>query len=239
MRTFLFKIPNKLKTVLWGENWLDICLYLLFISFFLTPFIDSLLVRLLTSLLYSLLMIAGVVSMSRHTAIRFAAGITAVVAITLRWLKHIMPTPEIVKLGTLAVLVFMIMLTVVILTKVYGKGRVTTHRVKGAIAVYLLFGMTWSFLYGLLDLLLHDAFNLAVALDIDDPGRLESFTYFSFITLTTLGYGDITPVHPVARLCVVIQALFGQLYPATLLARLVSLEITSRQSNRSSTTDES
>ena len=78
MRTFLFNIPDKLKTVLWGENWLDIFLYLLFFSFFLAPFIDSPPVRLLTSLLYSLLMIAGVVSMSRHTSIRFAAGMVAV-----------------------------------------------------------------------------------------------------------------------------------------------------------------
>lgn len=64
MSTFLFNIPGKLKTVLWGENWLDIFLYMLFFSFFLAPFIDSPSVRLLTSLLYSLLMIAGVVSMS-------------------------------------------------------------------------------------------------------------------------------------------------------------------------------
>jgi hypothetical protein len=225
MRTFLFNIPEKLKTVLWGENWLDIFLYLLFFSFFLAPFIDSPSVRLLTSLLYSLLMIAGVVSMSRHTSIRFAAGITAVVAIILRWLKHIMPTPEIVKLGTLAVLVFMIMLTVVTLTKVYGKGRVTTHRVKGAIAVYLLFGLTWSLLYGLLDQTLPHAFNLPLSSDIFSPERQETLSYFSFVTLTTLGYGDIVPTHEISRMFVVMEGLIGQLYPATLLARLVSLQL--------------
>ncbi len=51
------------------------------------------------------------------------------------------------------------------------------------------------------------------------------FTYFSFVTLTTLGYGDIIPVHPTARMFVIIEALIGQLFPATLLARLVSLQI--------------
>jgi len=225
MRTFLVNMPGKLKTVLWGDNWLDIFLYLLFISFFLAPFIDSLPIRLLTSLVYSLLMIAGVVSMSRHTAIRFIAGVIAFVAIALRWLRHLMPTPGIVKLGTLAVLVFLIMLTVVILSKVFSKGRVTTHRVKGAIAVYLLFGMTWSLLYGLLDQILPNAFSLAAGADAFTPERQETLTYFSFVTLTTLGYGDIVPTHEISRMFVVMEGLVGQLYPATLLARLVSLQL--------------
>ena len=231
MDTQLSDIPGRLKAVLWGENWLDIFLYLLFISFFIAPFVDSLAVRMLTSLLYSLLMIAGVVSMSRNPAIRVAAGLLACVAITLRWLKHFMPTPTIFTLGTLAVLVFMVMLTLVTLAKVFSKGPVTAHRVKGAVAVYLLFGMTWSLLYGLLDQTLPNAFNLPVGGDIFTPERQETLTYFSFITLTTLGYGDIVPVHEISRMFVVMEALCGQLYPATLLARLVSLQLMSQESS--------
>ena len=225
MRTFLFNMPGKLKSVLWGEKWLDIFLYMLFISFFIAPFIDSPAVRLLTSLLFSLLMIAGVVSMSRHTSIRMLATLVACLAISLRWLKHIMPNPMIVKLGTLAILVFMIMLTVVTLIKVFAKGRVTAHRVKGAIAAYLLFGISFSLLYGLLDQILPNSFSLASAADGFTPERQEALTYFSFVTLTTVGYGDITPTHEISRMFVVMEALLGQLYPATLLARLVSLSL--------------
>jgi hypothetical protein len=61
----------------------------------------------------------------------------------------------------------------------------------------------------------------------------ETFAYFSFVTLSTLGYGDITAVHPVSRMFVIMEALVGQLYPATLLARLVSLEISNRQQSGS------
>jgi len=225
MDSYLFGMPGKLKTVLRGEQWLDVFLYMLFLSFFLGPFIDSPAFRLFTSLLYSLLMIAGVVSMSRHTAIRFAAGVVACVAIILRWLIHIMPTPDIVKLGTLAVLIFLIMLTIVILAKVFAKGQVTAHRVKGAIAVYLLFGLTWSILYGLLDQTLPHAFSLLPDSDIFTPERQETLTYFSFVTLTTLGYGDIVPTHEISRMFVIMEGLCGQLYPATLLARLVSLQL--------------
>lgn len=225
MNSHLFSMPEKLKAAFWGEQWLDIFLYLLFFSFFLAPFIESPLFQLFSSLLYSLLMIAGVVSMSRQSAIRFAAGMIACVAIALRWLRHIMPAPGIVKLGTLAVLVFMIMLTVVLLAKVFGKGRVTTHRVKGAIAAYLLFGITWSLLYGLLDQTLPHAFSLPPGKDSFTPERQETLSYFSFVTLTTLGYGDIVPTHEISRMFVVMEGLIGQLYPATLLARLVSLQL--------------
>jgi hypothetical protein len=53
--------------------------------------------------------------------------------------------------------------------------------------------------------------------------------YFSFSTLTTVGYGDITPLHPMARDIANLESVLGQLYPATLLARLVSLEIEHRR----------
>ena len=57
------------------------------------------------------------------------------------------------------------------------------------------------------------------------PEHKASLTYFSFVTMAPLGYGDIVPVHPVARLFAIIEALTDLLYPATLLAPLVSLEI--------------
>jgi len=127
----------------------------------------------------------------------------------------------------------MVSLVLVSIERVFRDDRpVTISRVVGAVAVYVLFAMTWAYLYELLNLLIPGAFNLPVAESPDTPDQLGSFTYFSFVTLTTLGYGDIIPVHPVVRLFVVIQALFGQLYPATLLARLVSLEIVSRQAPR-------
>jgi hypothetical protein len=65
----------------------------------------------------------------------------------------------------------------------------------------------------------------------------STLTYFSFVTMTTLGYGDVVPVSPLARVFVIFEALIGQLYPATLLARLVSLEITGHQKSGNSSTD--
>ena len=62
----------------------------------------------------------------------------------------------------------------------------------------------------------------------DSPALASNLIYFSFVTLTTTGYGDIFPVHPIARSLCNLESIFGQLYPATLLARLVTLELAGR-----------
>jgi hypothetical protein len=188
------------------------------------------LVRLFTALLFTLFLVAGVCSLSPRPAVRFLAGLLALAAIALRWLRLAMPTPAIVGWGLAVSLLLMLFLTLANIRRVFRDDQpVTAERVTGAVAVYLLCGLTFAYIYGLLDQLFPGAFNLNLQPGHDDPGHMECFTYFSFITLTTLGYGDIIPVHPAARMCAVIQALFGQLYPATLLARLVSLEIMHRQ----------
>jgi len=230
MSSQLSESYRKLHNSLWGEKRLSLFLYLLFISFFLAPFVDSLPARLVTSLLLSLVMVFGVISMSHHPAIRVFAGIVACVAIVLRWMMHLLPSPLIFKLGSLSALIFLILLTLVLLYKVFKEsGKVTVDKIKGAIAVYLLFGLTWSILYGLLEQILPNAFNLPGMADISSADRQQMLTYFSFVTLTTVGYGDITPTHEVTRMFAIMEALCGQLYPATLLARLVSLEVMHRE----------
>jgi len=216
-----------------GQKGLWAFIFLLFVTQLLGPVIDSPLVKLLTALLFSLFLVAGVFSLSPRPTVRILAGLLAVAGIALRWLRLALPTPAIIGWGLALPLLFMIFLTLANIREVFRDDQaVTGERVTGAVAVYLLFGLTFAYLYAFLDQLLPGAFNLTVHANVADPAHMESFTYFSFITLTTLGYGDITPVHPVARMCVSVQALFGQLYPATLLARLVSLEITNRQATR-------
>ncbi len=229
MNSHLSRIFGKLHNSLWEETGLSFFLYLLFLSLFLAPFVDSLPARLLTSLCFSLFIFFGVINMSQQPTIRFFGGVIACVAVVLRWMRHIMPSPAILKFGSLATLVFMIMLTIMILMKVFGnKGPVTGHRIRGAIAVYLLFGIIWSVIYGLLDQILPNAFSLPAVTDEYSAGRQEVLTYFSFVTLTTLGYGEVLPTHEISRMFVIIEALCGQLYPATILARLVSLELTQK-----------
>ncbi len=114
-----------------------------------------------------------------------------------------------------------------ILVQVFAAGRVTTRRIEGAIAAYLLIGLVFACLYDLLHGVNPGAFLHSGG--APEEGRVVNYLFFSFVTLTTTGYGDVVPVHPLARSLAILEALIGQLYLAILLARLVSLEIAHRR----------
>jgi hypothetical protein len=122
-------------------------------------------------------------------------------------------------------------LAVLVLILVFREGPVTSHRIQGAIAVYLLLGLVWMSAYKLLYQTIPGAFRFPEG-ELSALRFKHGLVYFSFVTLTTVGYGDITPVHPLARSLAMAEALVGQLYPAILIARLVSMELASRQERR-------
>jgi hypothetical protein len=129
-------------------------------------------------------------------------------------------------------IVFFGALTWVVANAVFGPGRVTVHRIVGAIAIELTVAMMFALVFRSIDLLttaaaFHQAANSTTSAGNHGFGR---YVYFSLTTLTSTGYGDMVPVHPFARSLANLEALIGQLFPATLLARLVSLEIESRRS---------
>jgi len=122
-------------------------------------------------------------------------------------------------------------LSVVIARAVFGPGRVTLHRVQGAIVLYMNFALFFFILFQLINVLVADAFK-GLPPTGAEYGSGAALLYFSFGTLTTASFGDITPVHPIVRNLANLEAVIGQLFPATLLARLVSLEIAHRQHSR-------
>ena len=110
---------------------------------------------------------------------------------------------------------------------VFAAGPVSYHRVVGAVLLYLLIGLTFMSLFVFVGLLLPNAFS---GVAVEDTNALASnLIYFSFVTLTSTGYGDILPLDPIARSLCNLKSIIGQLYPATLLARLVTLELSNRR----------
>jgi hypothetical protein len=114
-------------------------------------------------------------------------------------------------------------LGVIVAQAVFRRGRVTYHRIIGAILLYLLIAVAFGTLFIFVGLSFPDAFK-GITFE-DNPALANSVFYLSFVTLTSTGYGDIIPVHPIARSLCNIESVIGQLYPATLLARLVTLEL--------------
>jgi hypothetical protein len=100
----------------------------------------------------------------------------------------------------------------------------------GAVAAYLLIGMIWSVAYYLIALWIPGAFSIQEPTATGGRELLQSqLFYFSFVTLTTIGYGDIAAVHPIVRMLVILEGVLGQLFPAILIARLVALQVQSKQ----------
>ena len=123
-------------------------------------------------------------------------------------------------------------LSVVIAKAVFGPGRVTRHRVQGAIVLYMNFALFFFIIFQLIDVLVANAFT-GLPKTGSEHGSGAALLYFSFGTLTTATFGDIQPVHPIARNLANLEAMIGQLFPATLLARLVTLEIAHRRPPKS------
>jgi voltage-gated potassium channel Kch len=109
---------------------------------------------------------------------------------------------------------------------VYAPGPITYNRIIGAVLLYITVGVFFVALYIITAVLIPDAFR---GLTIRPHASLPTdFVYFSFVTLTTVGYGDIVPVDPLVRSLCNIEAIIGQIFPATILARLVSDQASSR-----------
>jgi hypothetical protein len=161
----------------------------------------------------SVLLLAGVATLSTHLAARAVLFVLVVAALAVRWGPFSAPATA----G--AALVTVVAMTFVVLVQAFRAGPINVHRIQGAVAAYLLLGLAWALAYETVALVATGAFSFAGPAE----GERGRFIYFSFVTLSTLGYGDVIPLHPVARSLAVTEALTGQLYPAILLGRLVSL----------------
>lgn len=172
----------------------------------------------------SIILAGGLYGMSRSKTARILITLFVVLFLITDWLGAFLGGIVLEIIDRIFTILFGAALLAVILWQVYKAGPVTGHRIRGAIAGYLLLSVIFSLIYSFIYLLNPNSFNFAAS-----PGIIrQDFFYFSVVSLTTLGFGDITPVSPVARTFVMFEAFTGQLYPAILIARLVSLAVDSR-----------
>jgi hypothetical protein len=143
------------------------------------------------------------------------------------WLGQLVAAPEVRITFHVSTILFLTLTAGGVLANVLRAGRVTPHRIQGAVAAYLLLALIFAFAYSLTEILAPGSFHLPAPIVAAPAGaeRMGELVYFSFVTLTTLGYGDVTPASPSARTLATLEALVGQLYLAILIARLVSLQI--------------
>ncbi len=187
-------------------------------------------IQLINNLVQFAVLLLSLYAFTRHNITRIVLGGIILIVISLRSARFVFRAHWLLGWDILLSLVAAIAFVSITLRYVYKEGPVTSQRIQAAVAAYLLIVLAFTLGYMLISFLIPGAFGFAdKAPNIDDP-RLEYILhYFSISTITTLGYGDIVPVHPFARTLATVEALVGQLFPAILLARLVSLSVVDRE----------
>lgn len=193
-------------------------LFISMISLFLfRPFLESFLgLKILMLIFVTFVMVSGVYAVSDHK-LRFIIGmILFLPAITINWSQFYIDSLWIFIFAKAIGVVFIAHVIVSILIYLFKENHVTLDMIMGAVCVYLLFGILWSFGYALIEMILPGSFNYS-----GDPDT--ALFYYSYITLTTVGYGDVVPVLDAARSFAILEAITGQIYLAVLVARLVGM----------------
>ena len=184
---------------------------------------------LVVQVFFMLMVVSGVSVAARGRAARLVVVGLFLAAIALYWVNQLLPDAGLGLWSSVARLGAIVLLTGFVLHQAFRAGPITVQRIQGAVAAYLLLGMTWGGVYELIRAVLPDAFRFSMGAPQSRPEMTTTLVYYSFVTLTTMGYGDIIPVHPAARSAAILEALTGQLFPAIFIARLVAMEITSRE----------
>jgi hypothetical protein len=194
------------------------------IFFICVPFIEEIKgADMIVSGLFSLVLLAGILAVAVRRRILVIAIMLAIPAIAGRWVNHFRPDLVPSPLFLIAGLVLVAFVVANLLRFVLRAASVNTEVLCASISAYLMLGLMWTMAYWLVDQLTPGgafSFNTNAG-----PRSMNGFTgfYFSFITLSTVGYGDITPVSRIARWLAAMEAMTGLLYVAVLIARLVSL----------------
>jgi hypothetical protein len=163
-----------------------------------------------------------------HRLVALAAAATAIAC---NWAGYVLPGQAQVVSGSLyhgALVLFLSYAVVVILQGIFKQKAISSDAVLGGLCGYLLAGLAWANLYALVNDLVPGSFTLKQDLAwqlTERHGRRFLFNYFSFVTLTSLGTGDIAPTGPGATSLMCIEAMFGQFYIAVVVAQVVGLKL--------------
>jgi len=186
-----------------------------------SPLIEGVLVLnvMLTAVLFAALYVVS--EHSRQQVVAVLLGVPWFIAL---WLYQLGYAPAVLTVVSPALgALFLSHVTQVLLRHVIRADRVDVEMIYGAIAGYLLLGLIWALLYAVIEALQPGSFALTAT--TEDTRPWDDLLYYSFVTLTTLGYGDVLPLSVQVRSLAILEAVTGVFYVAVLVARLVSLHI--------------
>ena len=210
----------------------------LLLLFLIHPLLEGVIVfRFLLQIFFSVVLISALYAVSQKKVVLIVGLILLLPTLVGGWSLYFIASPALDLTGRSFGALFFAFTATTLVSKVFKEDEVTADTIAGAICVYLLIGLTWAFLYSVMEFLHPGSFSIDKFLPQDSSLQPEQqttlFFYYSFVTLTTLGYGDIIPLTTPARAISFVEAIIGQIYVAVLIARIVGLHIVHSGRNNS------
>jgi len=179
-------------------------------------------IKSLLSIFFSVILFTSIYAVSEKKSTSIIAILLALPKLITTWALGFTTHPLLYFFDSILGIIFIGYIIVLILKHIFRQEDITLETIYGAIVVYIFIGLIWVLLYKIVEIIHPNSFSLATVLAADSKKNLY---YFSFVTLTTLGYGDITPVSFPAKSIAMLEAIVGQMYIAVLIARLVGIHI--------------
>ena len=175
----------------------------------------------IVNVFWMVFILVGVISLAKNKRQALLVSIVPFLFLMVQWIDFFQTNVIVVFADFFLSIALMLLLIGLVLVKVLEPGPVTPHRVVGSIVVYMLLVNLWCTMYLFLFKHIEGSFQM-VASSFESTSDQANFMYFSYITITSTGYGEIVPFHPLARSLVQMEVLTGVLYPVILIGRLVS-----------------
>jgi hypothetical protein len=199
-------------------------LVVLIVFFVAAPFVELFQNGLLLeSSLMTLVLVSGVFAVGRSRRTLVLAIVFVTPALVARWLYHLRPDVIPVEIFLFSGLLFIIFIIFRFLAFILHAPRVSSEVLSAGVSTYFLLGLLWSFAYRIVAEIDPHAFAVTFNAIPSEPLVGFKAIYFSLITLSTVGYGDIVPVSNIARMLSAMEAMIGTLYITVFIARLVAL----------------
>ena len=191
------------------------------------PFVEDLVrIGFLMEIFVSAILLSGIYAVSEDRVSLVFALLTGLPALFTNWSFQLLKSPSLLLIHHICAGLFFAVATIIIIRHLVNQKEITVDLIWGAVCGYFLIGFMWGDIFSLLETLQPGSFNLGEQ-GVPD---IDSLIYFSFVTLATLGYGDIVPLTKQAQSLSIIETIMGQMYLAVNIAALVAIRISQSRS---------
>jgi hypothetical protein len=224
----MIRLLVRLRVQVSAAGFLAALVLLLIVTPFVRGFREG---QIYEAVLFTLVMCTGLIASGSWRRIRGLAFALASLALTSMWVNQVWPQKCTALTFILLAMAFLVLVITSLSRFILRAKQVNADVLCAGISVYLILGLLWGLAYTLVAQLIPNAFSFSTR--AGTSATMSGFTsiYFSFITLATLGYGDVIPVADVARMLAMLEAMTGTFFVAILIARLVSLYSASWQTH--------